>query len=73
MTKSEFQKKYHYYKADSEAEAKKEADAVNKEGIEGDSAMAVELGNLGWCLMLKSTVSFAEKNKIIPKQKRDDE
>lgn len=43
----------------------------NMEGIDDDSAVAVELGRLGWCLMLKSAAEFAEKNRIIPRQRRN--
>lgn len=68
MTKNDFQKRYHYYEVDSEIEARKEADIVNKEGIENDSAVAIKLGKLGWCLMLKSAAKFAKNMKIIPYQ-----
>ena len=70
MTKDEFQKKYHYYRTPHEQEAKEEARKANEEGIEGDKAMAIHFGNLGWALMLASAASFAEANKLIPKQKR---
>ena len=70
MTKDEFQEKYHYYRTPHEQEAKTEAKKVNKEGIEGDKAVAIQFGNLGWALMLASAASFAEANKIIPKQRR---
>ena len=68
MTKNEFQKRYHHYRSTSDEEAKKEAMKVNKEGIEGDEAVAIKFGDLGWALILVSAASFAEKAGIIPKQ-----
>jgi len=70
MTKDEFQKKYHSYRTPYEQEAKAEARKVNEEGIEGDKAVAIQFGDLGWALMLASAASFAEANKLIPKQRR---
>ena len=68
MTKNEFQKRHYHYRTMSEKEAKKEAMKVNKEGIEGDRAVAIKFADLGWALMLASAASFAEKAGIIPKQ-----
>lgn len=68
MTKNEFQRKYHYYRTKSEDDAKSEAEKVNKEGIDGDEAVAINFGRIGWALMLKSAALFAEENMFIPKQ-----
>lgn len=65
MTKDDFQKKYHYYKTNSEEEANHEATKVNEEGIEGDKAVAVKFGNLGWALMLETAAKFIKEIGII--------
>lgn len=65
MTQDEFQHKYHYYQTDSEEEAKAEADRVNEEGIDDNVAVAVNLGDLGWCLMLKTAADRAYEIGII--------
>jgi len=71
MTKDEFQKKYHYYKTNSEKEVKEERDKVNAEGIEDDVAVAIKFGNLGWGLMLGSAAVFAFKLNLIPEQSEE--
>ena len=68
MTQHEFQKKYHSYRTISKDEAKDEAQKANEEGVDNDYAVAVKLGDLGWCLMLGTAVEFAENSGIIPKQ-----
>jgi hypothetical protein len=57
MTKQEFQRKYHNYRTIDGAQAQVDADAVNTEGIDGHSAVAVELPPLGWCLMLDTAAN----------------
>jgi len=54
MTQDEFQERYHAYQTYSREMAEAEAQKANEEGIDGNHAVAIELGNLGWCLMLKS-------------------
>jgi len=68
MTQHEFQKRYHNYRTKSKSEAKAEAQKANEEGVDNDYAVAVTLGDLGWCLMLGTAAKFAEENNIIPKQ-----
>lgn len=65
MTKDEFQKRYHHYQTHSEEAAKAEAARANLEGIEGDEAVPVEFGQLGWCLMLKSARDFASEMNLL--------
>jgi hypothetical protein len=65
MTKDEFQRQYHYYQTHDEKEAKAEARRVNEEGIDNDIAVAVKLGDLGWCLMLKTAADFVREMDII--------
>lgn len=59
MTKDEFQRRYHDYRTQSEAEAVAEADWVNfetlakKEPLSDDAlVIPVHLPPFGWCLML---------------------
>lgn len=73
MTQHEFQKKYHHYRTTSKGEAKQEAEKANEEGIDNDYAVAVKLGDLGWCLMLGSATQFAEESGIIPPQEEANE
>lgn len=68
MTKNEFQKKYHTYRTLSGEDAKKEAERANKEGIDGDKAVAINFGRIGWALMLASAARFAEEAHLIPPQ-----
>jgi predicted HD phosphohydrolase len=68
MTQHEFMKKYHHYRTTSKNHAKKEAEKANEEGVDNDYAVAINLGDLGWCLMLGSAVEFAEESGIIPTQ-----
>lgn len=72
MTQHEFMKKYRSYRTTSKNHAKKEAEKANEEGVDNDYAIAVKLGDLGWCLMLGTAAEFAEENDIIPKQNRGD-
>lgn len=65
MTKQDFQKRYHSYRTQLEQEAREEADKVNAEGIDGDTAVAVNFGHLGWCVMLYSAAQFAADEGII--------
>jgi len=65
MTQDEFQKKYHNYQTFHEVEAQAEAAKANTEGIEDNEAVAVQLGKLGWCLMLKSAADFAKEIGVI--------
>lgn len=58
MTSTEFQRRYHNYKTDSGDNARNEADKANQEGIDGDEAVAVDFGTLGWCLMLRSAAEL---------------
>lgn len=65
MTQDEFQKKYHNYQTFHEVEARTEADKANAEGIDGNEAVPIHLGGLGWCLMLKSAADFAKEIGVI--------
>ena len=58
MTRDEFITKYHDYRTKSEIVAKAEARLVNDEGIKGDEAVVIDFGDLGYCLMLQSTVEY---------------
>lgn len=60
-----FQRKYHDYSTQDEAEAKDEAARVN-ETVNGFEVEAVSLGDLGWCLMLKQAASEGRRIGIIP-------
>jgi len=52
MDVREFRQRYGYYRADSRGEAEIEAVEVNKEGVEGDTAIVVEWGSK-WTVRLE--------------------
>jgi hypothetical protein len=55
MSPGEFQSRYHEYAADSVDEALREAAGIL---LTGDEAVVVELGPLGYALMLRSAAEF---------------
>ncbi len=65
MTKDEFQRKYHEYSTMDDEAAKAEAAQANQEGVQYDSAVAVNFGSLGYALMLKSTVEVLVEIGVI--------
>lgn len=67
MTKDEFQHYYNLYSTRDAEAAKAEAARVNAIGIDGNSAVAVNLGG-EWCLMLKSARDFAIEHGILTEQ-----
>ena len=58
MTEREFQHRYHEYQTYDRDEAQEEARMVNAEGIDGDYAVAVHLGEMGYVLMLSTPAMF---------------
>jgi hypothetical protein len=58
MTQDEFLAKYHDYQESVLAWVIEEAEAVNNEGVEGDRAIVVSFGDLGYCLMLEQAARF---------------
>jgi hypothetical protein len=68
MTPDEFQRRYASYSTRDGEAAKAEAARVNTEGIDGNSAVAINLGEFGWCLMLLTAAAFAAEIGAIPPQ-----
>jgi hypothetical protein len=58
MTQDEFLDRYHTFSTDSLDGARTEASRVNAIGIEGSRAVVVQLGSLGYCLMLEQAAQF---------------
>lgn len=58
MTQDEFQHRYHDWISQTEAEAVAVRDFVNEIGVDGAKIVAVEIPQVGWCLMIDSAVFF---------------
>ncbi len=52
MTKQEFQDRYHAFRTPDKADAERERDKANAEGIEGDTSVIIRFPPFGWGLML---------------------
>ncbi len=59
MKQDEFLRRYHFYRTGSQEEAVAEAIKANEEGIDGNAAVPIKFGELGWGLMLMTAYQTA--------------
>jgi len=65
MTQDEFAHRYHEFSGTKE-QAEAEAKSANAEGIDGDTAVAVDFGPAGCAVMLKSACEFLKSIDAFP-------
>ena len=65
-TQAEFQRAYHNFSTQDQAEAKAEEEKVNEMVDRVFTVVAVELPPCGWCLMLKTEVDELREMRILP-------
>lgn len=66
MTRDEFQKAYHDFSTNDQAEAEAEAAKVNEEVGGLFTVVAVEFPPLGWCLLLETAADGLRQMGILP-------
>ena len=58
MTQDEFLEQYHTFSTDNPRDAQAEAEKVNAIGVEASRVVVVQLGSMGYCLMLEQAARF---------------
>ena len=72
MTQAEFQRKYHDFSTQDQAEAEAEAEKVNEMVGRSFTVVAVELPPFGWCLILKMAADELREMRVLPPETTTD-
>jgi len=65
MTKDAFQKIYHNFWTKDKEQAEREAERVNKHGIDDGHCVVAHLPSVGFCLMLEESYNFTKELGVV--------